>query len=234
MLRPIPILLLSAGLAVAGESEPRPVAQVVAALRKECSNPTTPDKPESMSYVSATEHIRWKLVCELAERKESGIPLVKTARKKAEDDIQTGDRIERVEKDNPPVKPEPAKPEADLRDMLTVSLALMGDKDGVAETAQLLLQSKSPAVRVCSAMALRQLKDKSTLQALKAALHDPYKREDGACCKIDDGMCHPVRIVAQCALVEMGLTLDEVKRIMEEEKKTPQPGIEAATREPRR
>jgi hypothetical protein len=228
MMRMLPVFMLSVSLAMAGESKPRAVVQVVAELSKECDKPTTPNEPEMMSYLSATERIRWNLLCELAAIKEAGIPLVKAERTEAEKDVRTREAIERKG------KALSVKPEDDLPDMLTIALALMGDTDSVAETAKLLPKSKTPAVRVCAARALRQLKDKSTIPALKDALHDPYKREDGACCKTDNGMCHPVRIIAWGALAEMGLTLDEVKKIMaEEEKQTPQ-GAEANTREPRR
>ena len=162
---------------------------LLAELKQECEKPNSPDMPERMSYLSPTEHVRWRIMTELGKQKELALPVVRTER---------------------------AKSEGEYQEMLAICLAAMGDADGITETTNLLLHAQAPAVRVCAAKALRDAKDRQAIPALKTALHDPYRRQDGGCVKIGDGMCHPVRVVAGDALGTLGLTRKQINDIEKE------------------
>ena len=108
------------------------------------------------------------------------------------------------------VRAEKGRAEGEYQQMLTVCLAALGDAGGIAETTNLLLNAKAPAVRACAAKALRDAKDKKAIPALKMAMRDAYRREDGSCVKIGDGMCYPVRLVAGDALAALGFTREQI------------------------
>ena len=44
--------------------------------------------------------------------------------------------------------------------------------------------SDSPTVRICSAVALRILRDRSFISELRKTLRDAYKRQDGTCTRV--------------------------------------------------
>jgi len=167
---------------IAANNSANTLGGLLVELKKECEHPTSPDKPEWLSYLSPTERIRWCILDELQKQKESALPIVMTEAKTAK---------------------------GEYYQMLTIVMAVLGDSSSITTTADLLIKAKSPAVRVCAAKALRVVKDRSTISALKQAMHDPYHREDGSCVKVGDGMCYPVRIVAGDALAELGLTREQ-------------------------
>jgi len=176
---------------VSGAEQPNgPPAQLLAELEAECAQPKTPDKPVWTSYLSETERIRWRIMTALQEQKAIAIRAIQA-------DYATA--------------------KGEYRDMLTVTLASLGESNAVAQATNLLLSAKSPAVRICAAKALRDAKDKTAIPALKVAMRDPYRREDGGCVKIGDGMCYPVRIVASCALADMGVDWRTFGRLKNED-----------------
>ena len=89
----------------------------------------------------------------------------------------------------------------------------------MTQAAGLMLKSKQPAVRVCAAFELRRLKDKKLVGPFKQALTDSFKREDGGCVRIGDGMIYPVRLIASDALVELGVPFDEVRKLRDKASK---------------
>ena len=103
--------------------------------------------------------------------------------------------------------------QGEYREMLTIALAALGDEPAVIEASDLMLHSKRAPVRVCAAWELRALADKRTVEYFKRALHDPYQRQDGSCVPIGDGMVYPVRVFATDGLVQLGMPLEEVRKL---------------------
>jgi len=101
----------------------------------------------------------------------------------------------------------------EYREMLTVALAALRDDAAILEAADLMLVTERPAVRVCAALELRGVKDKRTIGHFKKALGDSYKRLDGCCMRVGDGMIYPVRRIASGALVDLGVPFEEVRKI---------------------
>ena len=95
--------------------------------------------------------------------------------------------------------------------MLTITMAVLGDKAAVNLAAQLMLNSDKPAVRIVAALELRRLKDKTLLEPFKRAMTDSFKRQRGGCLG-PEMMIFPVRTIASDALVDLGMSLEEVRR----------------------
>ena len=181
--------VLGASFVALAEEPVKTPAELLHEMKAECAQPKSPDTPAWTSYLSETERIRWRIMGDIGKQKENALPMI------------------RVEKD---------KSDGEYQQMLTVCLAGLGDADGIAATTNLLLNAKTPAVRICAAKALRDAKDKNAIPALKVAMRDPYSRDDGSCVKIGDGKCHPVRIVAGDALGTLGFTREQINGMEKE------------------
>lgn len=162
------------------------VPGILQILEAECDVPNQTTDGEWLSYASSTENARLRCIAQLTQ---VGMPAEALILEAAEG----------------------AKPE--YSEMLTLSLAAIGNSEAASSTAALMLKSKMPAVRVCAAFILRRLKDKRFIEHLKKALNDPFKRKDGSCVTIGDGMVYPVRLIATGALVGMGVPIEDIRKI---------------------
>jgi hypothetical protein len=180
-------LLALVGICLAEEKPPQDQARsALVRLKAQCDVPGQSDKALRLMYVSATERARREAIAQLKSLGGEIVPLV---------------RAESLYATN------------EYREMLTVALAALRDDAAILATADLMLVSKRPSVRVCATLELRGVKDKRTIGHFKKALRDSYKREDGSCVRIGDGVIYPVRIIASGALVEMGVPFDEVRKL---------------------
>jgi len=155
-------------------------------LKAECDVPGQTNASLWTAYVSATEKARHEAITQL---KSLGGETVAEVRHELE------------------------RADGEHKEMLTITLAALGDDKAVTQASELMLHSKRAAVRVCAAWELQGLKDKRTLEYFKQALHDPYERKDGSCVPIGDGMIHPVRVIASDALVGLGVPFEEVRKL---------------------
>ena len=160
-------------------------------LAAEVRHPTRPDQPKWISYASEAEIKIGRCLFALAAL---GQPVRAVVEQQAKDAM--GDHAK----------------------TLDMALALMGDRDRVARVASHLTDSPSPMIRFCAARTLRRLKDRSAVPALKKALRDPYRRQDGSCVRIGDGMIYPIRIVAADALIDLGEDPKQVRALLRDGK----------------
>jgi len=151
--------------------------EILADLKKEALNPTKPDEPVWLSYASQAE----LTICRGMDKLFS---LGKPIRDMVEDAAKEA--------------------EGNHAKVLDMALARLGDQTRVMKVTECLTDSDSPTIRFCAAWTLRALRDPSTIPALRKALRDPYRRQDGSCARIGDGMIYPVRNVAAGALVKLG------------------------------
>jgi HEAT repeat protein len=152
-------------------------AKLLADLRQEVLHPTSPDMPVFMHSASQAE----LTICScLAQLHSLGEP----ARRLLEDAAGTAD--------------------GNYAKTLDMARARFGDQKSLAKVAGHLTAADSPAVRYCSAVTLRMVRDKSVIPALRRALRDPYQRLDGSCVRSGDPMIYPVRAVAADALIDLG------------------------------
>lgn len=160
------------------------VSEVLQYLKSECDNPKVSNECAWTYYASETELARFRCIKQL---------------KSMGDDAQAQ------------VRRELATAKGEYRQMLTIALAAFGDNSSIYQSGQLMLHARLPAVRVCAAGELRRLKDSRMLEPFKLALADGFKRRDGSC--VSRGMIYPVRLIASDALVDLGMSLEEVRRI---------------------
>src|SRR6266513_2475013 len=164
------VLLALVGISLAEEKPPQDQARsALARLKAECDVAGQSNSSLWTSYVSATEKARHEIIAQLKSLGAEIVPFVRA-------EFQHG--------------------KGEYREMLTLALAALGDDAALLSAADVLLVSERPAVRVCAAWQLRGVKDKRTIEQLKKALRDSYKRQDGGCVRIGEGMIYPVRIIA--------------------------------------
>ena len=190
MNRPLLISILAclALLQAPAQETTRSPSTLLAALKQECEHPEAPDQPRWMSYLSATEVNRWRILLELARRKQEALQAVVAVKVTAN---------------------------TEYAQMLSVAAGYLGNTNAaIVELPELLTNSPSPAVRVCAARVLRELRQKSAIPALQTALLDPYQRVDGECDEGRNSLCYPVRIVAADALVVLGVNRQEINARM--------------------
>ena len=164
---------------------------LLAELAAEVRHPTKPDQPARMSYAAAAEIKIGRCLFALAE---------------------LGQPVRAV------VEQETKDAKGDHAKTLDMALALLGDRGRVARVASHLTDSPSAMVRFCACRTLRRLKDRSAIPALRKALRDPYRRMDGSCVRVGDGMIHPLRLVAADALIDLGEDPKQVRALMRQEK----------------
>lgn len=159
-------------------------SEALSFLKKECDDPKMSNGCEWTSYCSATELARFRCIKQL---------------KSLGDEAQGEARREMV------------AAKGEYKQMLTVTLAAFGDSTSIWQAGQLMLHARLPAVRVCAAMELSRRKDSRMLEPFKLALADGFKRRDGSC--VSHGMIYPVRLIASDALVDLGMSLEDVRKI---------------------
>ena len=173
------VLLMVQSLASSAE-QPTTVTQraktALQKLKEQCDNPRVSNESYWTSYASNTELLRRQSIRDLKPLGEVGLAAVRR---------------------------ESASAKGEYRQMLSVVLAALGDKEAVPQTVKLMLQANRPAVRFVAAAELGGLKNKQLI--------DPFKRRDGSC--VEPRIIYPVRLVASGALTDLGLTLEEVRKI---------------------
>ena len=183
-------LLVLLSLQIAAYSAEKPIEASKKAkialqkLKEQSDNPKLSNESEWISYLSKTELARRQSIRELKSLGETGVTAVRQELKTAKGEYQQ---------------------------MLIIALAALGDKAAVSETAELMLKAEKHAVRVVAAAELRGLKNKELIESFKKALSDSFKRRDGSC--VYPKIIYPVRVIASDALVDLGLSLEEVRKI---------------------
>jgi hypothetical protein len=155
-------------------------------LKSECDNPKVSNESQWTSYSSRTEFLRRQCIGDLKPLGAVGLAAVRR---------------------------ELVGAKGEYRQMLTVALAALGDQGAMAQTVTLMLHAEKPAVRFVAAAELSKLENKALIEPFKQALRDQFKRRDGSCVQIGNGMIYPVRLIASGALVRLGVPLDEVRKI---------------------
>ena len=181
------VLLIAQSLAYSAEPLTTPVQKAKIALqqlKEQCDNPKVSNDSQWTSFASKTETVRRQSIHDLKSLGDVGFAAVHSEVRTAKNEY---------------------------KQMLTVTLAALGDKDAVPETAKLMLQAEKPAVRFVAAAELRGLKNEELMPSFKKALSDPFKRRDGSC--VGPRIIYPVRLVASDALVDLGMQLEEVRKI---------------------
>ena len=159
-------------------------ANVLADLRQEALHPTDPDRAVFIRNASQAELTISAGLSKLHSFGEAAKDLVEEEAKTAE---------------------------GNYAKVLDMALARLGDRKRLAKVADHLTAADNTTVRYCAALTLRMVRDKSTIPALRKALHDPYQRQDAPCVRIGDGMMYPVRVIAADALIDLGEDPKEVR-----------------------
>ncbi len=151
--------------------------EILTTLRQEALHPTKPNIPVRLSYASEAENTICGCLNKLSALGQPVKDLVEDAAQEAD---------------------------GDYAKVLDMALARLGDRTRVAKVADHLTAADSPTVRLCAAVTLRMLYDRSAIPALRKALHDPYQRQDGSCVRLGDGKTQPIRVIAADALADLG------------------------------
>ena len=167
------------------EEETSTLENILKLMRCECDIEKSWEQTEWTSYLSPSECTRLKLLKAIPKLKDFKKELVVDEIKNA-----TGE----------------------YREMLFLMLAIVGDNAAYEETKTLLLESKYPSVRILSGMSLRMLNKKDSIDCLKKALNDSFRRADGSCTS-QGRLIYPVRLVASDALVTLGFPFEKVRKL---------------------
>ncbi len=151
-------------------------AGILVRLRHEC-DPANPEADYSWSQRSMpTERKREAII---ADCRKLGAGLLPEVRKQI--DRETDD---------------------EMRGMLIVIAAALGDADFIEPAARQMAWSDFPAVRISAARTLRRLKDRRTIDWFLTALQDDHFVVNGGCGTLREQF-YPVRTIAQIALREV-------------------------------
>lgn len=90
----------------------------------------------------------------------------------------------------------------EVRGMLIVIAAALGDADAVEQAARQMTWSDYPAVRISAAKTLRRLHDRRTIKWFLTAMQDGHFVINGGC-GIQREQFYPVRCIAQIAVREI-------------------------------
>jgi hypothetical protein len=102
-----------------------------------------------------------------------------------------------------------AETSEEVRAMLTVIAAALGDADARLSAAKAMTWSGYPAVKISAALTLRRLKDRELIHWFRLALKDGHFVVNGGC-GLSREKFFPVRSVAEAALRDLGAEpLDE-------------------------
>lgn len=97
----------------------------------------------------------------------------------------------------------------EMRGMLTVIAAALGDADARLPAAKAMTWSGFPAVKICAAKTLRRLKDRDLIPWFRLALKDDHFVVNGGCGLLRERF-YPLRSLAEAALRDLGAEpLDE-------------------------
>jgi hypothetical protein len=94
------------------------------------------------------------------------------------------------------------EPDDEMRGMLVVIAAALGDADSVKKAGQEMAWSDFPAVRISAARTLRRLQDPRTIEWFLDAMDDNHFVVNGGCGTLREKF-YPVRSIARLALREV-------------------------------
>ena len=165
-------------------------AGILARLRHEC-DPANPDADYSWFQRSMPTERKREAI--LSDSREIGVKLL------------------------PELRRELARErDSEMRGMLWVMAADLGDEAAMVQTTQELEWSWFPAVRMSAVRTLRRLRDRRSIECLLRALQDEHFVVNGGCGTLREKF-YPVRIFARLALQELvatgALSRAEVLRI---------------------
>lgn len=164
-------------LALNWKASPSPAfADILARLRHEC-DPANPEADYNWSQSSLPTERKREVI--IADCRRLGATLLPEVRR------QTA-----METDE------------ELRGMLIIIAAALGDKAAVEQAARQMAWSDYPAVRISAAKTLRRLRDHRTINWFLTALQDGHFVINGGC-GLQREQFYPVRCIAQIALREM-------------------------------
>jgi hypothetical protein len=91
----------------------------------------------------------------------------------------------------------------EVRGMLTVIAAALGDADSRIPAAKAMTRSYYPALKISAAQTLRRLKDRELIPWFRMALKDDHFMVNGGCGRVREKF-FPVRSLAETALRDLG------------------------------
>lgn len=157
------------------DEPPSAFAGILARLRHEC-DPNNPDADYTWTQSTMpTERNREAIIAECRSSGRKLLPEVRRALARERDD--------------------------ELRGMLTLIAAALGDEAALRQAYHELVWSEHPAVRISAARTLRRLKDRRSIEWFLMALRDDHFVVNGACGTLREKF-YPVRSIAQIALQE--------------------------------
>lgn len=159
--------------------QPCPIfEQIMVRLRKECD----PENPEADYYWSQrsmpTERKREAIIAECRQIGGELLPCLREAIRRKHDE--------------------------EVKGMLFVIGAALGDPDMVKPAAEQMVWAEFPAVRISAAKTLRRLHDRRTIEWFRIALKDRHFVVNGGCGLLREQF-FPVRLTAKVAMTEMGV-----------------------------
>ena len=184
MLVIVTTMILTGWLALApprsneSESAPLDVVQWLKALEVECDPATLGNDYEWSQSTQPTERRRMELLTKLqAKPRETAAAISRLAL-------------------NPAANDERAQ-------MLTLARLDAKDLPSVQRVCRLMVWSGYPAVRICAARLLRELKNPACEEWFTLALQDERVVMNNACGLDADGRIYPVRLIAELALRDL-------------------------------
>lgn len=157
------------------DEPPSAFAGILARLRHEC-DPSNPDADYTWTQSTLpTERKREAIIAECRSSGRKLLPEVRRALARERDD--------------------------ELRGMLTLIAAALGDEAALRQAYHELVWSEHPAVRISAARTLRRLRDRRSIEWFLMALRDDHFVVNGACGTLREKF-YPVRSIAQMALQE--------------------------------
>ena len=162
-------------------------ATVLADLQQEALHPTDPDRAVFIRNASQAE----LMIC-------GGLEKLHSLGEPVKDLVEEADKTA----------------EGNYAKVLDMALARLGDRKALAKVTDHLTTADSPTVRFCAVTTLRMVRDKSSIPALRKALHDPYQRQDASCVRIGEGKINPIRMIAADALIDLGEDPKQVRAVI--------------------
>ncbi len=157
------------------DEPPSAFAGILARLRHEC-DPANPDADYSWTQSTMpTERKREAIIAECRSTGTKLLPEVRRALAEERDD--------------------------ELRSMLTIIAAALGDEAAIEQASRLMAWSGHPAVRISAARTLRRLGDRRSIEWFLTALQDDHFVVNGSCGTLREKF-YPVRSLARLALQE--------------------------------
>lgn len=175
--------------------------QVLAEVRHEC-NPANPEADYSWAQVTLPTERKREAIVQRCLRLGAGLlPEVRAAMAAEKSD--------------------------EVRGMLTVIAAALGDADARLSAAKEMTWSGYPALKISAAQTLRRLKDRELIPWFRLALRDDHFVVNGGC-GIEREKFYPVRSLAESALRGLGADLQDEETLFK--KRSEQMLLEALKR----